>query len=199
LQLSLSWLGHMIWFIFLVRFALRKTFQLVPPSFTHTGRVQCPPCRKAKALAQDRHVRITTNAHTLLPSKLSELHFYALYVAMVCLFADKLVGQAALMCRGEELPDGEEQNRILCEVSLVGKWSPMPGASHDRVTNISTAIANPSASPWCHVVPLPASRHFRCHVRNGCPHSLLILPTLGAHTTMGHRWASVLTSQICHP
>jgi hypothetical protein len=193
LWLSLSWLGHMIWFIFLVHFALWETFQLVPPSFTHTGRVQCPPCRKAKALAQDHRVRIMADAHTLLPSKLSELRFRALYVAVVCLFVDELVGQAALMRRVEE------QNRILCEVSLVGKWSPMPGALHDRVTNISMAIANPSASPWHHVVPLLASCHFRCHVCNGFPRSPLILPMLGAHTTTGHRWASVLMSQICHP
>jgi Domain of unknown function (DUF2828) len=97
--------------------------------------------RKAKALAQDRRVRIAADAYTLLLSKLSEPRFRALYVAVARLFADELVGQAALMRRVEALPDGEERNRILREVSLVGKWAPTPGASHDRVTNISTAIA----------------------------------------------------------
>jgi len=45
------------------------------------------------------------------------------------------------MRKAEALPGGEERNRISREVSLVGKWAPTHGASHDRVTNISTAIA----------------------------------------------------------
>jgi hypothetical protein len=97
--------------------------------------------QKAKALARDRRVKFAADAHKLLLSKISEPRFRALYVAVARLFADELVGQAALMRRAEALPDGEERKRILREVSLVGKWAPTPGASHDRVTNISTAIS----------------------------------------------------------
>jgi Domain of unknown function (DUF2828) len=97
--------------------------------------------QKAKTLARDRRAKFAADAHTLLLSKLSEPRFRALYIAVARLFSDKLVGQAALMRRAEALSDGEERKRILREVSLVGKWAPTPGASHDRVTNISTAIA----------------------------------------------------------
>jgi hypothetical protein len=97
--------------------------------------------QKAKALARDLRVKFAAEAHTLLLSKLSDPRFRALYIAVARLFADELVGQTALMRRAEALSDGEERKRILREVSLVGKWAPTPGASHDRVTSISTAIA----------------------------------------------------------
>ncbi len=97
--------------------------------------------QEAKALARDRRVKVAAEAHALLVSRLSEPRYRALYVTVARLFADELVGQAALMRRAEALPDGEERKRILREVSLVVKWAPTPGASHDRVTNISTALA----------------------------------------------------------
>jgi len=81
------------------------------------------------------------DAHALLLSRLSEPRFRALYIAVARLFANELVGQTALMRKAESLPGGGERNRIAREVSLVGKWAPTPGALHDRVTNISTAIA----------------------------------------------------------
>ena len=96
---------------------------------------------KAKAQARDLRVKSAADAHALLLFRLREPRFRALYIAVARLFADELVGQAALMRKAEALPDGEERKRISREVSLVGKWAPTPGASHDRVTNISTAIA----------------------------------------------------------
>ena len=96
---------------------------------------------KAKAHARELRVKSAADAHALLLSRLSEPCFRALYIAVARLFANELVGQEALMRKAEALPGGEERNRIAREVSLVGKWAPTPGASHDRVTNISTAIA----------------------------------------------------------
>jgi hypothetical protein len=96
---------------------------------------------KAKAHARECRVKSAADAHALLLSRLSEPRFRALYIAVARLFANELVVQAALMRKAEGLPGGEERNRIVREVSLVGKWAPTPGASHDRVTNISTAIA----------------------------------------------------------
>jgi hypothetical protein len=97
----------------------------------------------AKTMARDRRVKRAADAQASILAALSRARFRALYIAVARLFAAELVGQAALMRRAETLPDGqeEEQNRILRDVSLVGKWAPTPGASHDRVTNISTAIA----------------------------------------------------------
>ena len=99
--------------------------------------------QKAKTMARDRRVKRAADAHASILAALSRPRFRALYIAVARLFAAELVGQAALMRRAETLSDGqeEEHNRILREVSLVGKWAPTPGASHDRVTNISTAIA----------------------------------------------------------
>ena len=97
--------------------------------------------QKAKALARDRRARKAANTHAILLAKLSEPQFRALYVAVARLFADGLVKQAALMRAAEILPDGQERKSVLNKVSLVGKWAPTPAASHDRVTNISTALA----------------------------------------------------------
>lgn len=99
--------------------------------------------QSAKTAALDRRVKRAADAHASIVAALSKARFRALYIAVARLFAAELVGQAALMRRAETLSDGqeEERNRILRDVSLVGKWAPTPGASHDRVTNISTAIA----------------------------------------------------------
>ncbi|KAH9980089.1 hypothetical protein BGW80DRAFT_1164024, partial [Lactifluus volemus] len=72
--------------------------------------------------------------------KLSEPRFRALYISVARLFATELVEQAALIRKAEALPDDQERKHILSNVSFVGKWAPTPGASHDRVTNISTAL-----------------------------------------------------------
>lgn len=99
--------------------------------------------QKAKTMARYRRVKRAADAHASILAALSRARFRALYIAVARLFAAELVGQAAFMRRAETLSDGEEEekNRILRDVSLVGKWAPTPGASHDRVTNISTAIA----------------------------------------------------------
>ncbi|KAH9975635.1 hypothetical protein BJV74DRAFT_967795 [Russula compacta] len=97
--------------------------------------------QEAKAIARNRRIKLAGDSHERLLAKLSEPRFRALYVAVARLFANELVEQAALARRAEALSDGEERRRILSGVSLVGKWAPTPAASHDRVTNISTAIA----------------------------------------------------------
>ena len=97
--------------------------------------------QKARAIARERRNKNAEDTHQLLLSRLSSRRFRALYVAVARLFADKLVEQTSLMRRAEATTDGEERDRILRDVSFVGKWAPTPSASHDKVTNISTAIA----------------------------------------------------------
>ena len=99
--------------------------------------------QKVKTMARDRRVKRAGDAHASILAALSKARFCALYIAVARLFTAELVGQAELMRKAETLSGGqeEEKNKILREVSLVGKWAPTPGASHDRVTNISTAIA----------------------------------------------------------
>ncbi|KAH9038364.1 hypothetical protein EDB85DRAFT_1860689 [Lactarius pseudohatsudake] len=97
--------------------------------------------QKARAFARERRVKNAADSHRLLLSKLSERRFRALYVVVARLFSDELVEQASLMRKAEALADGDERDCILRKVSFVGKWAPTPSASHDRVTNISTAVA----------------------------------------------------------
>jgi hypothetical protein len=99
--------------------------------------------QKAKTMARDRRVKRAADTNASILAALSKARFRALYIAVARLFTAELVGQAALMRRAETLSDGQEEEKIkiLRDVSLVGKWAPKPGGSHDRVTNISTAIA----------------------------------------------------------
>ena len=99
--------------------------------------------QKAKTMARERRVKRAADAHASFLAALSRPRFRALYIAVARLFTTELVGQAELMRRAETLSDGQEEERIqiLRDVSLVGKWAPTPGASHDRVSNISTAIS----------------------------------------------------------
>ena len=99
--------------------------------------------QEAKIIARDSRVKHAADTHTSILAALSKARFRALYIAVARLFAAELVEQAALMRRAEMLSDGQEEEKIkiMREVSLVGKWAPTPGASHDRVTNISTASA----------------------------------------------------------
>ncbi|KAL9935499.1 hypothetical protein V8E36_005847 [Tilletia maclaganii] len=75
----------------------------------------------------------------------------ALYIAVARLFADRLLRDIELMERVKAMPAEEEEQGApqsaeakldaLFQISLAGKWAPSPGGSHDRLTNISTAIA----------------------------------------------------------
>jgi hypothetical protein len=97
--------------------------------------------QKARAAARERRVKNAADMHQLLLSRLSERRFRALYIAVARLLSDQLVEQASLMRKAEAITDEKERDRILRNLSFVGKWAPTPAASHDKVTNISTAIA----------------------------------------------------------
>lgn len=120
---------------------LTATERLAGMTAEQVGELLVARNQKARAVARERRVKNAADSHQLLLSKLSERRFRALYVTVARLFSDELVEQASLMRRAEALTDGEERNRILRRVSFVGKWAPTPSASHDRVTNISTAVA----------------------------------------------------------
>ncbi|KAI9464967.1 hypothetical protein BJY52DRAFT_1184014 [Lactarius psammicola] len=120
---------------------LTATERLAGMTAEQIGELLADRNQKARAVARERRVKNAADSHQLLLSKLSERRFRALYVAIARLFSDELVEQASLMRKAEALTDGEERDRILRKVSFVGKWAPTPSASHDRVTNISTAVA----------------------------------------------------------
>jgi len=62
-------------------------------------------------------------------------------VMVARLFAEKLVQDLALLQQMEKVKHGSDEWWALSKrLSLVGKWAPTPQGSHDRVTNLSTAI-----------------------------------------------------------
>ncbi len=60
---------------------------------------------------------------------------------MARLFAEQLVEDVQVLREINVLPPDADRLPLVKKLSLAGKWAPTPGCSHDRVTNISTAIA----------------------------------------------------------
>lgn len=54
---------------------------------------------------------------------------------------DQLIKDLQVFHELGRLPPNEDRIPLLKKISLAGKWAPTPGASHDRVTNISSAIS----------------------------------------------------------
>ncbi|CAD6888341.1 unnamed protein product [Tilletia controversa] len=81
--------------------------------------------------------------YAALEHKLATPKFRALYIAVARLFADRLLKDVALMGDANKVRVGEKEKKfdLLFQISLAGKWAPSAGAAHDRLTNISTAIA----------------------------------------------------------
>ncbi|KAF8549941.1 hypothetical protein OG21DRAFT_1447259 [Imleria badia] len=82
-------------------------------------------------------------AHDCFTKKLLDNHYRALYVAVARLFAGQLAKDSDVMDKIAALPaDADKNDRmaLMYALTLVSKWAPTPGGSHDRVTNISSAI-----------------------------------------------------------
>lgn len=74
----------------------------------------------------------------------SSPEFRALYVAVARIFAAKLVEDVETLKKldeGNSSLSKEESVALKWKIGLVGKWAPTLGSSHDRNTNIATAIA----------------------------------------------------------
>lgn len=90
-----------------------------------------------------QRVERSRRAHKLLTQKLLDKRYRALYIAVGRLFAGQLVKDASVMGKIDVLPsdaDKEDKMALMHALTLVSKWAPTPGGSHDRVTNISSAI-----------------------------------------------------------
>ncbi|KAF9235234.1 hypothetical protein BU15DRAFT_78243 [Melanogaster broomeanus] len=90
-----------------------------------------------------RRVERFAHAHDRLTRKLLDKRYLALYVAVARLFAAHLTKDFDTMKKIAVLPtDTSEKDRmqLLRALSLAPKWAPTPGGSHDRVTNISSAV-----------------------------------------------------------
>ncbi|KAF9515200.1 hypothetical protein BS47DRAFT_1342097 [Hydnum rufescens UP504] len=99
------------------------------------------PPETPQALAQ----RIARGHHARLVTKLkSSFEFRALYVAVARIFGSKLAEEVSILHRityPKEPLTEEERMELSFKIGLASKWAPSLGMSHDRMTNITTAIA----------------------------------------------------------
>ena len=109
-----------------------------------------------------RRVKRSHRAHDRLTRKLLDKRYRALYVGVARLFAGQLVRDVDVMDQIAALPPDVDKNdklTLLYALTLAPKWAPTPGGSHDRVTNISSAIClllrqAQVSFPLAHNIPL---------------------------------------------
>jgi hypothetical protein len=97
--------------------------------------------QERKVAAKQVRANKLTHYHQVLVSKLSQPKFRALYIAVARLFAQQLVKDIRTLQKIQSLESDGDPIALMKEISLAGKWAPTPGSSHDRVTNIATAIS----------------------------------------------------------
>lgn len=99
--------------------------------------------RTAKQRADSRRMRTVahTQFHASITAKLAGPRFRALYIAVARLFAEKLTQDWKILQELKQMAESHERTTLSRQISLAGKWAPTPGGSHDRPTNLSTAIA----------------------------------------------------------
>jgi len=98
---------------------------------------------EGKALAKKKRAEQAQQIHENLVGKLDQPKFRALYVAVAQLIADRLVKDLRILDQLDAMGHDDITSRLalLRQLSLAGKWAPTPHGSHDRHTNIATAIA----------------------------------------------------------
>ena len=75
-----------------------------------------------------------------LCNKLANPKFRALYIAVARLFAERLEKDIGILKQIED-HRGNVPVELYKQISLAGKWAPTPNRSHDRHTNLATAIS----------------------------------------------------------
>ncbi|KAJ3872739.1 hypothetical protein F5051DRAFT_444905 [Lentinula edodes] len=96
---------------------------------------------EAQARAKARRTSVGEERHGILKRRLEDPNYRALYVMVTRLFVEQLIKDMRVVRELQQLPPNENRIPLLKKLSLAAKWAPSSGASHDRVTNISTAIA----------------------------------------------------------
>ncbi|KAF8583509.1 hypothetical protein K439DRAFT_1348407 [Ramaria rubella] len=116
-----------------------------PKGETPEQRIQLALARnKAKAdAAKESRFQKQKVQHEALTRKLAEdTSFRALYITVARLYTDALARDVKILRQiADENTNAERRVALAYELSLVGKWAPSIGGSHDRATNIVTAIA----------------------------------------------------------
>ncbi|KAG7088503.1 hypothetical protein E1B28_012490 [Marasmius oreades] len=94
-----------------------------------------------QARAQEKRAQESETKQAKVLKKLNDPKYRALYVTVARLFAKKLAEDLRALDEINKLPPKDQRvKELLYKISLAGKWAPTPGASHDRHTNITSAI-----------------------------------------------------------
>ena len=96
-----------------------------------------------EAWSKEKRVQMHSANHARIVKKLQQPKYRSLYIAVARLFADRLVKDNGILLELASLPaNAEVKHRLplIFALSLATKWAPTPGGSHDRVTNITSAI-----------------------------------------------------------
>ncbi|KAK0459750.1 uncharacterized protein EV420DRAFT_1675583 [Desarmillaria tabescens] len=97
--------------------------------------------RESQRRAREARASAGLERYEVLTSKLKDPKFRALYIAVARLFATRLCTDISLLTQSESIPALADRLSLLRQLSLVGKWAPSAGGSHDRFTNITTAVS----------------------------------------------------------
>ncbi|KAG1743657.1 uncharacterized protein EDB91DRAFT_1125272 [Suillus paluster] len=109
----------------------------------HNSRPKFKSNAEQEAWSKAQRVQAHGVNHARIAEKLQQPKYRALYVAVSRLFAERLVQDVSILQGLASLPaDARDKDRVslICSLSLATKWAPSPGGSHDRVTNITSAI-----------------------------------------------------------
>lgn len=120
----------------------QSTYLHAPRLQRHRGQKTKKPQEIEKVEARQKRVSLTHHFHATLERRLLDPIFRALYIAVARLFANRLAKDVMILDELDALPQDANRFPLLSQITLAGKWAPSPFASHDRVTNLSTAIAH---------------------------------------------------------
>ncbi|KAG8874158.1 hypothetical protein FRB97_006106 [Tulasnella sp. 331] len=93
--------------------------------------------------AKEHRTKAAADAHKKLLKKLADdAKFKALYVTIARIFARALSEDVKILQKiADPSTAKEEKHQLKWHITLAGKWAPTLCGSHDRLTNIGTAIA----------------------------------------------------------
>ncbi|KAG1762186.1 hypothetical protein EDD22DRAFT_892930 [Suillus occidentalis] len=212
-------MSHGYWKDLLNILALATVGELHPAPARSTFLHNYGPCNSrpkfksnAEQEAWSREKRVQTHGvnHARIVEKLRQPKYRALYVAVSRLFADRLVRDVSILDALASLPaDAKQKDRVslIFSLSLATKWAPSPGGSHDRVTNITSAICillhhAQVTSSLAHKIPVALSpsalelhvlRSFlRCHILSPSRR----LKSLPEPLMSANRWSEIVYSRV---
>ncbi|KAJ7679294.1 hypothetical protein DFH06DRAFT_974655 [Mycena polygramma] len=105
------------------------------------ARVPKPDLQTIKPVIKAQRAVVGAMNHARLERKLADPKYRALYVAVARLFADRLLLDLGHFLESETAESTETRRSLLGNLSLAPKWAPSLLGTHDRHTNIATAIS----------------------------------------------------------